>query len=176
MCEIIDTTNVPETGFVADRDIPCYKIMASPMTETDFDWKSVVYGREYSSGQTYRSAVGARRVRVYRICTKDMHGNIRFVLGSENLLRDMLEDGCVVGEPEMVADAISCRGFHSYTHYMNEKMKFDCKVYGNRRISNMKGVEVVRCKIPAGSAYFVSENCMTYISDTIVTEEAVCAL
>lgn len=176
MCEVIDTTNVPETGFVADGDILCYKILAKPIIKTDFDWMSIVYGMKYSSGQTYRSLMCARRAGVYRVCTKDIDGNIRFALVSDDSLQEMIGIGCVVGNPVIVGDAISCGGFHSYTRYMNEKMKFDCKVYGNWRTVHTKGVEVVRCRIPAGSAYFVSENCGAYISDTIVMEEAVCAL
>lgn len=158
MCEITNGKI-----YVADRDLICYKVMF----ETDGQLESLHNRYEYEIGREYRE-----KAFEYRCCMTD---NIIYEVWNRNLspFAGWRKDYTI--HPLMYNDEIKTDlcytrcGFYSYTYYRNGKMECDfdlaVKLYGSNRI------KCVRCRIPEGSKYMVSDNGEVFISERIVIDD-----
>jgi hypothetical protein len=159
MCEITNGKI-----YVADRDLVCYKVML----EKGEDLKSLHQVYEYKIGWEYR-VEGFE----YRCC---MTNNIIYEVWNRNFSPFAGWRKIYTTFPNLYYNGIwtdlcytRC-GFYSYTYYGSERMEFDSEVvsevYGSDRI------RFVRCRIPEGSKYMVSDNGEVFISERIVIDDA----
>lgn len=172
MCSYIDMTNVPEGGFTADEDIVCYKVMEQRPGAGFMLSLHKEFG--YLAGETYVSGVAAPGRRVSRRCRYNKHTNsLSWVTCAEKRLPCEItvcdSRYSVVGNDVRTGLSMSAAGTYSYTHYMNGEM------VDEMRIAECVGANpvVVRCRIPRGSRYYVSDDGMTYVSDMITIDRIV---
>ena len=154
MCEITNG-NI----YVADRDIVCYKIM----TEKGNILESIYQGYKYKIGWEYR-VEGFE----YRCCRTD-----NIYESWRRILSPFAGWGKIYSQyPNMYLGSIktdlwfTCRGFYSYTYYGNGSME------SMLPISGLDNIKCVRCRIPEGSKYMVSDNGEVFISERIVIDDA----
>lgn len=159
MCEITNGKI-----YVADRDLVCYKIMV----ERDGQLTSLHNRYEYEIGREY-----CVRGFEYRCLGDDV-----IYEGWEKPLSSF--DGwskCYSMWSNMCKSAIETdlcytrNGFYSYTYYGNGRMEFDSDLattcYG------LSGrIKIVRCRIPEGGKYVVSDSGEVFISERIVIDDA----
>ena len=162
MCEITNGKI-----YVADRDIVCYKIM----TEKGNILKSIYQGQEYKIGREY-CIEGFE----YKCCRRDniyetWRRHLSPFAGWEKIYRqnpNMYSDLGSIMLGSIKTDLwFTFRGFYSYAYYGNGSMEYMLPIiYGLDRI------RCVRCRIPAGSKYMVSDNGEVFISERIVIDDA----
>ena len=159
MCEITNGKI-----YVADRDLVCYKIMLENEEQLESLHHSYEYkiGREYCvNGFEYRCL---NDVAIYEVWDRYLSpfagwGKYYTISPYIYLLNGTKTDLCYTRY-----------GFYSYTYYGNGRMECDSelviKVHGSDRI------KIVRCRIPEGSKYMVSDNGDVFISERIVIDDA----
>lgn len=158
MCEITNG-NI----YVADRDLVCYKVMF----ENGEHLESLHHRYEYEIGREY--CVNGFEYR----CLND---DVIYEVCNMNLSPFAGWRKCYSIFPYMYMSIIETdlqythRGFYSYTYYGNGRMECDSelviKIHGSNR------VRFVRCRIPEGSKYMVSDNGDVFISERIVIDDA----
>ena len=158
MCEITNGKI-----YVADRDLVCYKVMF----DMEGQLESLHNRYEYEIGQEY-----CEKAFEYR-CLTD---NVIYEAWDRVLCpfagwRKIYTANPFMYNDEIKTDLCYTRcGFYSYTYYGNERMELESEVvikaYGSNR------VKCVRCRIPEGSKYMVSENGEVFISERIVIDDA----
>lgn len=163
MCEITNGKI-----YVADRDIVCYKVILGKGERL----VSLHHRYEYRIGQEYSVSDFAKR----RCQTDYIIYEGWFLFGgwgkeyttTPNLYNDVIE-----------TDLRSTRcGFYSYAYYGNGTMECDLrlavKAYGSNALPGLTKdrVKCVRCRIPEGSKYMVSDNGEVFISERIVIDDA----
>lgn len=164
MCEITNGKM-----YVADRDLVCYKIVFERIGGLE----SLHKGYRYEIGQ--ECCVKGFE---YRSC----------------LANDILYEGWYLSHPfftgwrkehttlpNMYVNAIKTdlyytrSGFYSYTYYGNGKMERDFelvkRLYGGCSLHLPNPIKLVRCRIPEGSKYMVSDDGEVFISERIVVDE-----
>lgn len=167
MCSYIDLTNVPEGGFTASEDIVCYKVLKrnnncleSPVTK--FCYK---IGKTVKKCQIVLSDKKVLNTVVYRLREKTLYKLLltenHYLFSTTNLMKFVgIKDSGL---------AETTTGYYSFTGYMNGEMKrlvkimldvWDCPI-------------VVRCTIPKGSKYYVSDNSETFVSNQLKVEHIV---
>ena len=173
MCSFVDLTNVPEGGFTASEDIRCYKVLA----KTRQGIYSPIMGKYYGIGQTY--SVPNIVVNQQKMCCVFEFVKrkwIRKTYTSEN-------DPLIVNYPNVKLDdgktlvlgfektnlQRTGTGFYSYTSYLNNSMEF----FANCVVEDGLLTVLARCVIPKGSRYYVSDDCGTYISNSLKVEEII---
>ena len=150
--------------YVADRDLVCYKVML----ENGEQLTSLHHRYEYEIGQEYC---------VNGFEYKCLNDDDIYEVWNRNLSPFAGWGKCYSIFPHIYLSNITktdlCYtryGFYSYTYYGNERMKCDSelviKVHGSDR------VRFVRCRIPEGSKYMVSDNGDVFISERIVIDDA----
>ena len=158
MCEITNGKI-----YVADRDLVCYKVML----ENGEQLESVCQRYEYEIGREY-----CVKAFEYRCLTDDVIYEVWY--------KPLLLFGRWKKEysiyPNTYKNIISTDlhytrcGFYSYTYYGNGEMEFDSELVSKIYESDM--IKCVRCRIPEGSKYMVSDNGEVFISERIVIDDA----
>lgn len=159
MCEITNGKI-----YVADRDLVCYKVMlekGEQLTSLHHEYEYKI-GREYCiEGFEYRCLNDDD---IYEVWNRNLSpfagwGKHYSIFPSIYLSNITETDLCYT----------RC-GFYSYTYYGNERMECDSelviKVHGPERI------RFVRCRIPEGNKYVVSDNGEVFVSERIVIDDA----
>ena len=180
MCLYFDKTIAPENGYIADKDITCYKVLAQEMTyrngkwpdimssiwvspmHSDYEWKINDEKKSYLNINTH--------CRIYNVRTHKWLGSdaIYKVTNTES---DWLDPNRAI-EPEMVLDPdLGCikQGLYSFTTYGNDKVGWWTTILATSNIT----CGIFRAIIPKGSRYFVSNDCTTYVSDRLKLIELV---
>ena len=149
--------------YVADRDLVCYKVMV----EKGGQLSSLHHGYKYEIGREY--CVEGFEYRC--LMDDDIYGvwdrNFSAFAGWR-------EDYTIY--PGMYNGAIKtdlcCTrcGFYSYTYYGNGRMEFDTEM--DIMVYRLDMIRCVRCRIPEGSKYMVSDNGEVFISERIVIDDA----
>ena len=159
MCEI---TN--RKIYVADRDLVCYKVMIKKGEQLE----SLHYEYEYEIGREYCvKAFDYRCLKddaIYEAWDRPLSsfaGWRKFYTVYPNMYFNRI----------MTDLRYSCNGFYSYTYYGNNSMAWDI-ANGVWRILKPDRVKCVRCRIPEGSKYMVSDNGEVFISERIVIDDA----
>ena len=176
MCLFFDKTIAPKNGYIADKDITCYKVLyektgsggictleeatknsvwVSPMHHL-YDWNLNEEKQSYLHVDT-KSRIF--RVRDHKWCGSDKTYHVANT-ESDWLVPDK------TAEPEMVLEPDWARileGLHSITTYGNEEMEhwINLVSYITRPCAIFRGI------IPQGSRYFVSIDGTTYASDKL---------
>ena len=158
MCEITNGKI-----YVADRDLVCYKVMF----EKGEDLESLHHRYKYEIGREYC---------VNGFEYKCLNYDVIYEVWNINCSPFAGWSKCYSIFPNMYMSRIETdlqythRGFYSYTYYGNERMELDSEVvskaYGPDRI------KFVRCRIPEGSKYMVSDYGDVFISERIVIDDA----
>lgn len=175
MCLFFDKTIAPKDGYIADKDITCYKVLSQEMTykwpEMPSIWVSPMHG-------DYEWKINEEKKSYLNIDTKCRVYNVRAhkYLGSDKTYKvaNTEEDWLVpdkTAEPEMVLDPNLGRitqGLHSFTTYGNNKLGW-MTVFA----STYRTCGIFRAIIPKGSRYFVSDDCTEYASDRLKLIELV---
>lgn len=158
MCEITNGKI-----YVADKDMVCYKIMdeKGDILESLHNGYEYKIGREYCvNGFEYKCC---RTYNIYEVWCRSLSSfagwrkvyTVHPYIYSDFIITDLRNTRC---------------GFYSYTYYGNGSMEWDIKdilhIYGSDRI------KCVRCRIPEGSKYMVSDNGEVFISERIVIDDA----
>jgi hypothetical protein len=168
MCEITNGKI-----YVADRDLVCYKVMF----ENGNILQSACQGYEYEIGREY-----CEKAFEYRCLTDDVIYEAWYKvpssfagMGKKLYYLPKWEKNYTI-YPNMYLNRIetdlrySRCGFYSYTYYGNSRMEsyseIVSKIYGSDRI------KCVRCRIPEGSKYMVSDNGEVFVSERIVIDNA----
>ena len=158
MCEITNGKI-----YVADRDLVCYKVMlenGEQLTSLHHRYEYEI-GREYCvNGFEYKCLNDDVIYEVWDRPLSSFAGWRKIYTINPYMYMNRIEtDLCYT----------RC-GFHSYTEYGNSRMESDSelvsKYYGSDRI------KIVRCRIPEGSKYMVSDNGDVFISNRIVIDDA----
>lgn len=168
MCSLIDTTNVPEGGFTAEEDILCYKILVKPRFECE-NLKSHYFDHAYAIGRQYVSPAKIEENPMFlgHFMKKKMLAAVYMEsLDAENFKYPGFLNVEIIGDVRKTDLHASCGGFHSYTRYMNGDMRCEMRCRSENLVA-------VRCRIPKGSSYYVSDDGMTYVSDSIVIDSIV---
>lgn len=166
MCSYIDMSNVPDRGFLADEDITCYKVMRRNQGDGIV---SIYKGFGYETGKTYRSLLFKPGGRVVRNCiVSSVSGNLTwlYVIIAGGIINHRYKH---IGYEVQTGLSASSEGIYSYTGYMNGDMDYEVKML---RSFNVEAV-VVRCTIPKGSRYYVSDDGETYVSDNITIDAVI---
>lgn len=159
MCEITNGKI-----YVADRDLVCYKIVV----EKEGQLMSSHQGHEYEIGREYcvrgfeYNCLNDDYV-IYEVWNKSLSAFAGW--GKYYTIYPSL----YINRIETDLRHTRC-GFYSYTYYGNERMEFDCELVSKFYGSDM--IKIVRCRIPEGSKYMVSENGEVFISERIVIDDA----
>ena len=158
MCEITDGKI-----YVADRDLVCYKVMI----EKGEDLESLHQGYEYKIGQEYCISGFEHKCclteDIYEVWSRPLSsyagwGKIYTIY--PNMYFERINTGLWFTR---------C-GFYSYTYYGSGRMEYDIE-----QILPIRGLDrfkCVRCRIPEGSKYMVSDNGEVFISERIVIDDA----
>lgn len=158
MCEITNGKI-----YVADRDLVCYKVMF----ENGNILQSACQGYEYEIGREY-----CVKAFEYRCLNGD---DIYEVWYKPLSLFDRWKKKYSI-YPNMYLNRIETDlrythcGFYSYTYYGNSSMEFDSELLSKIYESDM--IKCVRCRIPEGSKYMVSDNGEVFISERIVIDDS----
>lgn len=158
MCEITNGKI-----YVADRDLVCYKVMLEKGEQLD----SLYHRYEYEIGREYcveGFEYSLNNDDIYEVWNRNLSS-----FAGWGKIYTIFPHICLSNITK--TDLCSTRyGFYSYTYYGNERMKCDSelviKVHGSDRI------RFVRCRIPEGSKYVVSDNGEVFISEKIVIDDA----
>ena len=156
MCEITNGKI-----YVADRDLVCYKLLLGKGEVLE----SLHYSQEYRIGREYFVS-GFK----HRCLIKDDIIYERW----DRLLSPFA--GWRKGYSIMHNDGIGTDlcytrcGFYSYTYYGNGRMEYDSILAIN--LHWPKKIKIVRCRIPKGSKYVVSDSGEVFISERIVIDDA----
>lgn len=156
MCEITNGKI-----YVADRDMVCYKVMFDKGERLESLPRGYVYeiGREYC-------------VKDFECrCTDVIYEAWSRALSSFAGWKKIYTIYPYMYRSEIVTDLhyTHC-GFYSYTYYGNESMKMLWPFY--ELYDGLHRVKCVRCRIPEGSKYMVSDNGEVFISERIVIDDA----
>lgn len=163
MCEITNGKI-----YVADRDLVCYKVMFKKGNILE----SVHQGYEYKIGWTY-----CVKAFEYRCLT----GDIIYEEWEQSLSSYAGWRKDYTTYPTMHLDCINTGlrytqcGFYSYTYYGNSSMELENKILNATMMLPIYGpdkIKIVRCRIPEGSKYMVSDNGEVFISERIVIDDA----
>lgn len=159
MCEITNGKI-----YVADRDLVCYKVMF----EKGEQLKSLRRGYKYEIGHEY--CVNGFE---YRCLTDDViyeaWDRSRSSFAGWRKIYTLFPEIYLGG---INTDLCNTRcGFYSYTYYGNGRMEMMLQLYRLDRI-NLDRIKIVRCRIPEGSKYMVSDNGEVFISERIVIDDA----
>ena len=162
MCEITNGKI-----YVADRDLVCYKLMF----DKEGLLKSVYQQYEYEIGREYCIRAFEYRccqndnIIVYEAWSKTLHSLYGLIWKKVYTIRPHLYNNIIA------RDLCFTRcGFYSYTYYGNDSME-----RGIKNIFSIHGFEklkCVRCRIPEGSKYMVSDDGEVFISERIVIDDA----
>ena len=158
MCEITNGKI-----YVADRDMVCYKVML----ENGEQLASFHHGYEYKIGREY-----CVKAFDYRCLTDDaIYEAWNKPLSSFAGWRKIytVYPYMYMNRIETDLHYTHC-GFYSYTYYGNESMKMLWPFY--ELYDGLHRVRCVRCRIPEGSKYMVSDNGEVFISERIVIDDA----
>lgn len=160
MCEITNGKI-----YVADRDLVCYKVMFEKGEDLESLHRGYEYkiGREYwVNGFEYKCLNDDVIYEVWNRPLSPFSGWGKFYsifphiyLYSNIRKTDLSYTRC---------------GFHSYTYYRNERMELDSEVVS--KAYGLDKIKFVRCRIPEGSKYMVSDNGEVFISERIVIDDA----
>ena len=157
MCEITNGKI-----YVADRDIVCYKVMFKKGERLE----SLHNGYEYEIGREY----GVRGFE-YR-CLKDdviyeaWYRPLTSFAGWGKI--DTIYPYIYKNVIETDLRYTRC-GFYSYTYYGNGRMETMWPFYG---LYGFDRIKIVRCRIPEGSKYVVSDDREVFVSERIVIDDA----
>lgn len=184
--------------FVADRDIDCYKIVKqkielfNELRQEKFVQTLVpaVFQAKlcYEIGQVYRLVnfenycINKDVVTVWVFKKSDFTwykitlSNEQYIMLFHQIL--MCNDDGLYPSPYGACRIIhnekdlkqTMRGYYSYTHYMNGNMEKDLKWYSETGDGDYVAV---KCTIPEGSKYLVSENGECFVSESIVLNRIV---
>lgn len=158
MCEITNGKI-----YVADRDIVCYKIM----DENGEQLTSLHHRYEYEIGREYC---------ITGFEYKCLNDDVIYEVWNRSLSSFAGWRKVYTIYPIMYFNGINTGlrhtrcGFYSYAYYGNDSMEFDIKL--NRAIYGSDKIKCVRCRIPEGSKYMVSDNGEVFISERIVIDDA----
>ena len=184
--------------FVADRDIDCYKIVKRKIEfyneESGKTFDQILVPAvfqampQYEIGQVYRLVNFDKRCINRDVVTVWVFKKNDFtwykvtisveqyrMLFSQILMCDTSGfnyspyGACRVihNEEDLIQTA---RGYYSYTHYMNGKMEKDLEWYNAMGDGDYVAV---KCTIPEGSKYIVSENGECFVSESIVINRVI---
>lgn len=64
-------------------------------------------------------------------------------------------------------------GFYAYTHYMNGKMSKDLEWHVRMKTDETRNYVAVKCTIPKGSHYLVSDSAECFVSEKIILDRIV---
>lgn len=163
MCQYFDVTTCPEGGFVADRDIVCYKVLRYSMS-TDTARSPFFSSETWSVGDVRESRVRVDRVGInegFVFCRR--WGRYR-----ENAIGDGTSGSFhfrydVRKNPDI---GIIEEGLHSYSGYMNGEMEELLGTIGGMLNATVLWM-IFRCAIPEGSRYYVSDSAGVFVSDAL---------
>lgn len=161
MCEITNGKI-----YVADRDIVCYKVVLEKgnILESVHQGYEYKIGQEYCiSGFEYKCCLTEDIYEVWRRSISPFAGWGKIYTIYPNMYFDRINTGL---------QYTRC-GFYSYAYYRNDRM--ECDIKENRMIYAIYGsdrLKCVRCRIPKGSKYMVSDNGEVFISERIVIDDA----
>ncbi len=150
--------------YVADRDLVCYKVMYENgnILESVHQGYGYKIGREYCiNGFEYKCLTDDV---IYEAWCRPLSPFAGW--GKGYTIYPYMYFGCIK------TDLCHTRcGFYSYTYYGNGSMAWDiangvCRMFGPDRF------KIVRCRIPEGSKYMVSDNGEVFISERIVIDDA----
>jgi hypothetical protein len=157
MCEITDGKI-----YVADRDLVCYKIML----EKGEGLQSLHYEYEYKIGWEYR--VNGFEYRclddddIYEVWNRELSP-----FAGWGKCYSIFPYSSDITKTDL---CYTRYGFYSYTYYGNGRMESDSERVIKVYRPNM--IRFVRCRIPEGSKYMVSDSGEVFISERIVIDEA----
>lgn len=158
MCEITNGKI-----YVADWDLVCYKVMF----EKGEQLVSLHHRYEYEIGREY-----CVKTFDYRRLTDDVIYEVWYrPLTSFARWRKNYTIYPYMYMSRIETDLqYTHHGFYSYTYYGNGSM--ECDIKENRVIYGSDRIRFVRCRIPEGSKYMVSDNGEVFISERIVIDDA----
>ena len=159
MCEITNGKI-----YVADRDLVCYKVMVEnggQLTSSHHNYEYEI-GREYCvNGFEYRCLNDAD---IYEVWNRNLSpfagwGKYYSIFPHIYLSNITKTDLCYTRY-----------GFYSYTYYGNGRMEFDSELVS--KFHGLDRIKIVRCRIPEGSKYMVSDNGEVFISERMLIDDA----
>lgn len=171
MCTIISKCPGNEMGhvYVADRPLVCYKYVCY-----NGEWVSPLYNKQtWEEGKEYETELSVSgEEKMFDFYLYWIYDNPRLVKRTldEGMKNDYLEafgeHNCNINErPDLFK---SGKGFYSFTNFMNGAME------EFKRISPVDGI--MRCEIPVGSRYMVSDDGMVFISERLKCVENIKSL
>lgn len=171
MSFVFDTTNLPFDGYVADKDITCYKIIIQDKYKV---WCSLVYKAiSWKKGQERETTLGwdpgfVRLCKWYSPFDTVWHNeeySPRYVKNNYWFFERFQNTYVDCKNLRMSRD-----GFYSFTHFMNGEMR---RMFDDTIKSRTWDFPVAACRfvIPKGSRYFVSDDGMQYTSERIRFED-----
>lgn len=179
MCLFFDKTIAPENGYIADRDITCYKVLAQEMTYRNGKWPEIMSSiwvspmhgdYEWKTNEEKKSYLNIdTNCRVYNVRGHKWLGSDKTYKVANTEADWLVPDK--TAEPEMVLDPNLGRitqGLHSFTTYGNQKLGWMVVFVSSHRTCG-----IFRAIIPKGSRYFVSIDCTEYASDNLKLIELV---
>lgn len=185
MCLFFDKTIAPENGYIADKDITCYKVLYEGTgSDDDYIWAKAIdnhsveeaaknsvwvspmhYLYDWNLNEEKQSYLHVdTKSRIFRVRDHKWWG-IDKAYHVANAEADWLVPD-KTAEPEMVLEPDWGRileGLHSITTYGNKEMEHWIRMvsYISRPCGIFRGI------IPQGSRYFVSIDGATYASDRL---------
>ncbi len=161
MCEITNGKI-----YVADRDLVCYKVML----EKGEDLQSLHHEYEYEIGREY-CVDGFEDKCLYDDAIYEVWNRPISPFAGWGKISRMLPDIFLYSNIAIKTDLrYTYCGFYSYTYYGNSRMEFDYEL--DSKIDVLGRLRFVRCRIPEGSKYMVSDNGECFISERIVIDDA----
>lgn len=149
--------------YVADRDLVCYKVMG----EIGGQLVSLHHGYKYEIGREYCVEGFENKCLtddvIYEVCHKSLSlfaGWGKKYTAYPSIYRNGIETDL----------RCTCCGFYSYTYSGNGRMESDLEAVSDAYGSDW--ITCVRCRIPKGSKYMVSDNGEVFISERIVIDDA----
>ena len=157
MCEITNGKI-----YVADRDLVCYKVMLKKGEQLESLHRVYDYeiGQEYCINDFENKCCVTDDI--YEVWVNPLwpsNGWRKNYTIYPNLYMNRIETDL----------RYTCCGFYSYTYYGNGSMEMMRPFYG---IYGLDRIKIVRCRIPEGSMYMVSDNGEVFISERIVIDDA----
>lgn len=163
MCSYIDMDTHPEWGYVAEKDIRCYKVLVWRSSESA--WASPYFHdrhRRWRPNERETSDLNLLPDTVYESCF--MAG-----CGEWYRVRDTEFGPDWEGEVHPVNLRMTSRGFYSFTNYMNGDMaEFVESLMASAWRERALGL--FRCFVPAGTRYYVDEDAGVIVSSSLVLD------
>lgn len=167
MCYYIDMDTHPEEGYVAEKDIGCYKVLTWRRREGR--WDSPYFRRndmkEWKPGVTQTSVLSVLPDTVYETRFLD---EFRGWCAVRDVGSYPEPDPDWRGETRTLNLRMTYRGLYAFANYMNGGMKDLIESLMFSPLGRGLVAGVFRCFVPSGGRYCVDENSEVVVSSSLV--------